>query len=75
MQPDKDSSSASDASVAAARKRSSMSFVKSGGAVALVDTITYTRHLRQTNNKPWFIIDPRKSKLMERWDILTGALV
>lgn len=49
------------------------SITRSGAVVSLADTVTYTKHLQQSSKKPWFIIDPRNSKLMDRWDVAAGA--
>ena len=49
-------------------------FTRSGGMTSFVDTVYYRKHLHQSSKKPWFIIDPRNSKRMERWDIATGVL-
>ena len=39
--------------------------------VNVADTVNYARRVQQ--KKPWFVIDPRNSKHMQRWDAVTGA--
>ena len=51
-------------------RRGSFRVAKAAAKVSLADTVV---EKRMQAKKPWFVIDPRSSKAMQRWDIVTGV--